>query len=374
MLDAGYLWPMLQAQDSYPRLTQDRFTSVFSFLWFAILPMRGKVLPANGNGHELSVFIGPILAYCLWRYRHWLSANLPVTMKRPLIAVSLVSLVLGMGSLRALHVPVWLSPFDVLRPLPGFRSIGVTGRYWGFLALPLSLLGAAALWKYVSNSPVSRRLHLFLGTALVLQLSFQSETLSAHWWHSPRFQSVAPDNYFRGESESIEYVGMQDGQMQGEIMTPTRGVSNCYDMDDFKRPDSAAVGSLLRNAPAARVQFASWNRISVGLPCAATGDDPSCRVVLPQAYHEFWTAPGCSTRADAHGRLLLDCPASRVREGTVQLTFDDRVSDLGSRVSKLGWELWCWATLALLSGWAALQLRHGHEIAARGRLARIDSL
>ena len=59
VLDAGYLWPMVQAQAGFPRLTVDTFTSIFSFLWFALLPMRGKVLPANGNGHELSVFIGP---------------------------------------------------------------------------------------------------------------------------------------------------------------------------------------------------------------------------------------------------------------------------------------------------------------------------
>ena len=185
VLDAGYLWPMLQAQEAYPRLTSEQFTSIFSFLWFAILPLRGKVLPANGNGHELSVFIGPILAYCVWRYRHWLLANVPARMKHPLVVVSLASLVLGMGSLKGLHVPMWLSPFDVLRPLPGFRSIGVTGRYWGFLALPLSLLGTAALWKYVVDSRPGWRLHLCLGTALVLQLGFQAETLSAHWVDSP---------------------------------------------------------------------------------------------------------------------------------------------------------------------------------------------
>jgi len=63
-LDAGYLWPMLQSQALFPRLTADRFTSALSLVWFAILPLRGKVLPANGNGHELSVYIGPVLVYC----------------------------------------------------------------------------------------------------------------------------------------------------------------------------------------------------------------------------------------------------------------------------------------------------------------------
>jgi hypothetical protein len=170
VLDAGYIWPMLQAQAVFPRPTPDRFTSVLSFLWFAILPVRGKVLPANGNGHELSVFIGPVVMFLLWRYRHWLIESLPTAMRRPLMIVSIASLVLGMGSLTSLHVPIWLSPFDALRPLPGFRSIGVTGRYWGFLALPLSLLGAAALWKFAAESPPGWRLHACLGVAVALQL------------------------------------------------------------------------------------------------------------------------------------------------------------------------------------------------------------
>jgi hypothetical protein len=172
-LDAGYLWPMVQSQSAFPRLTPDTFTSIFSFVWFALLPMRGKVLPANGNGHELTVFIGPFLAYFLWRYRHWLAATIPLHMKRPLIIVSVACMVLGMGSLKVLHLPTWMSPFDLLRPLPGFRSIGVTGRYWGFLALPLSLLSAAALWKYASECSADWRTHVCLGAVLALQSAFR---------------------------------------------------------------------------------------------------------------------------------------------------------------------------------------------------------
>ena len=71
--DAGYLWPMLQSQAAFPRLTADRFTSALSLLWFALLPLRGKLLPANGNGHELSVFIGPVVAAC----DRWIQSLLP---------------------------------------------------------------------------------------------------------------------------------------------------------------------------------------------------------------------------------------------------------------------------------------------------------
>ena len=150
-LNAGYLWPMLQSQQFFRRLTPNRFASVMSLLWFALLPLRGKVLPANGNGHELSVYVGPILIYSMWRYRHWLAANMPAEMSRPLLVVILASIILGMGSLKALHIPTWFSPFDLLRPFPCFRSLGVTGRYWGFLALSLSLMSAVALWKLAAD-------------------------------------------------------------------------------------------------------------------------------------------------------------------------------------------------------------------------------
>jgi hypothetical protein len=355
VLDAGYLWPMLQAQETYPRLTANRFTSVFSFLWFAILPLRGKVLPANGNGHELSVFVGPVIGYLLWRYRVWLAASLPAPMKLPLVVVSAVSLVLGMGSLKVLHVPLWLSPFDLLRPLPGFRSIGVTGRYWGFLALPLSLLGAAALWKYVLESRVSWRMHCMLGSALLLQLAFQGDTLSDHWLHSRPYQALLPGNYFRHGPEVIEYAAIRETQMQGEIMSPTRGVSNCYDMDDFRRaaviPGDGLVDRLVQPwrgtgaQPAAHVLFPSWSQLLVQIDCPGGNSRSSClgsessrtQLVLRQAYHEFWKAPGCNTSADSRGNLVLNCPASAFRHGTISATFDAPISDLGAHFSRWSW-------------------------------------
>jgi hypothetical protein len=360
VLDAGYLWPMLQSQAAFPRRTPDQFTSVFSFLWFALLPLRGKVLPANGNGHELSVFIGPVLAYCLWRYREWLCAGVPIAMRRPLLVVSLVSIVLGMGSLRALHVPAWLSPFDLLRPLPGFRSIGVTGRYWGFLALPLSLLSAAALWKFSVECRNAWRLQTCLGAALILQLGFQAETLAAHWLHSPRYQPVAQSSYFTRGPETIEYVAMRGKHQQGEFLAPTRGVSNCYDMDDFTRAENTPGASLVKRVmqdgrslrlPAVHAQFTSWSHVRLGIACPSHNDS-SCmsagsgrvQLVLRQAYHPFWNAPDCDTYASPHGNLVVDCPASRINRGAVELNFDDAMSDFAARISTTSWDLWLLVT------------------------------
>jgi hypothetical protein len=369
LLDAGYLWPMLESQSAFPRLTPDRFTSALSLLWFALLPMRGKVLPANGNGHELSVFIGPILGYCLWRYRHRLSVSLPASMGRPLLVVSLVSIVLGMGSLKVLHIPSWLSPFDLLRPLPGFRSIGVTGRYWGFLALPLSLLSAMALCRFASEFGDTWRIHVWLGLVLILQVGFQAETLTQLWSHSAPYRFVSASTHFQHGPENIEYVALRDDQFQGQLIAPTRGVSNCYDMDDFNRADGPTVNSLVsrvmedqttsHRVPRIEAGFATWSRIRLMMDCTASNVAGSCatslhdrtEVTLSQAYHSGWHAAGCETHPSTQGQLIVSCPASRMREGPIDLHFDDPISDAGARVSMASWRVWLWIAGALMLLW-----------------------
>jgi hypothetical protein len=385
VLDAGYLWPMLQSQSAFPRLTADRFTSALSLLWFALLPLRGKLLPANGNGHELSVFIGPVLVYCLWRYRHWLAANLPTTMGRPLLVVSVVSIVLGMGSLKVLHVPIWLSPFDSLRHLPGFRSIGVTGRYWGFLALPLSLLSAVALWKYVAEFGEGWRLHLCLSLALIFQLGFQGETLAALWMHSPHYRLASHGNYFRHGPEDIDYVAIQDDHLQGQVIAPTRGVSNCYDMDDFIRAETGSGKNLVMRvmqewkpsaaASAVHARFSTWSHIRLAADCPSSGSDPSCaaapagrtQVVLRQAYHPLWNAAGCDTYSSRHGNLIVDCPVSRLREGPIEVDFRDSTSDFAARISTTTWKSWLLATASMLLLWLAIGIRICGRSVARSR-------
>jgi hypothetical protein len=335
-------------------------------LWFAILPLRGKVLPANGNGHELSVFVGPLLAWCLWRNRRWLGASLPATLRTPLLVVSLASIVLGMGSLKGLHVPAWLSLFDSLRPLPGFRSIDVTGRYWGFLALPLSLLGAAALWKTAAAKQAGWRLHAWFGLVLVLQLGFQSETLAAHWIHSAAYREVAAHDYFDAGPEVIDYIAIADTRLQGEVVSPTKGVCDCYDMDDFIRAETGPGSDLIlrvmrdgvpaRRLPGIRAVFSSWSHIQLRADCGS-GGPLSCdfapaarlRIVLKQAWHSNWQAAGCRTEITPRGNLTLDCPASRLLSAPVELVFRDAVSDRAARLSLLMWKTWmCLAGAVLL--------------------------
>ncbi len=296
-------------------------------------------------------------------------------MRRPLLVVTLVSVVLGMGSLKALHVPVWLSPFDALRPLPGFRSIGVTGRYWGFLALPLSLLSAAALWKYVAEFGEGWRLHLCLGLALIFQLGFQAETLTALWLHSPHYRLASHGNYFRHGPEDIDYVAIQDNHLQGQVMAPTRGVSNCYDMDDFIRAETGSGKNLVMRvmqewkpshaATPIRARFSTWSHIRLAADCPSSGEDSSCpasptarmQVVLRQAYHPLWNAPGCDTYSSTHGNLIVDCPASRVREGAIELDFRDATSDFAARISTTTWKSWLLATATMMLLWFAIGMR-----------------
>jgi hypothetical protein len=367
LLDAGYLWPMLQAQTVFPRRTPDTFTSMLSFIWFAILPVRGKLLPANGNGHELSVFVGPVLLILMWKYRGWLAAHMPKDMKHPLLVVAVVSIILGMGSLRSLHVPVWLSPFDLLRPLPGFRSVGVTGRYWGFLALPLSLLGAAALWRYLSEPTPHRRMHIVAGLGLLLQLGFQSETLFVHWRGTPAPLPATTGAAFRSGPEDIEYVKRQGRRFQGEFIAPTRGVIDCYDMDEFIHADIRPGKGLIRRVIAvgnrghseirASARFVTWSNIQIVLDAlpgrsgyrgVASANAP-VRIVLNQAFHPLWQSAGCSTLRSLRGNLILECPLARLQQGPLELTFDDKLSDFSAYVSTMSWTIWllCAAVMAL---------------------------
>jgi hypothetical protein len=353
VLDAGYLWPMVRAQAQFPRLTNDTFTGPWSLLWFILIPMRGKVLPANGTGIELSVFIGPVLAYLIWRYRRGLVAQLPRELLLPLLVVSLVSVWLGMGSLRVAGLPLWMSPFDWLRPLPGFRSIGVTGRYWGFLALPLSLLAAAALWRYATQEVASRGHAMLIAAAFLIQMGFEGESLVAAWMPSRVSEEVALDGLFNGKLERVTATlnpsSDSDPHQQGEYISPVRAVVNCYDMDAFARADVRPGTDLIKSvsldggqrAPRLDAGFASWNRIrletrSVVPTAYFAGGVPRgamVRIVLNQAYHTGWSSRSCAVERGERDNLVARCPMEALENGPVDLFFFDSLSALGTRAS-----------------------------------------
>jgi hypothetical protein len=362
ILDAGYLWPMIAGQTEAPRKTADAFTHPLALPWYMIVPVWGRFfLPTNGKGHEFSVFIGPVLAVFAWVYRRSLWQSLPRSQKLPLLVVVLLSIWLGMGSLRDLHVPRWLSPFDLLRPLPGFRSIGVTGRYWGFLALPLSLLCAGGLWAFVSFRRSRFVTALGVGLALLTQLGFQTSGL---------LSKVVPGRVYHPIEwkESSKRGGTLDfvergEHLQGELISPARAVIDCYDEDEIPRAEMTPGNRLLRSAdrpgregsgvPSLRACFATWNRIRVqfeeppdDLPAPATGS--MAEIVLNQAYHRSWSATDGQVAKSASGNLVLKCDESRLRGGPVELHFNDPLSSLGWDVSIAAWVAWLGALTGLL--------------------------
>jgi hypothetical protein len=302
--------------------------------------MRGKVLPANGTGIELSVFIGPVLFYLVWRYRRALLEELPRELRLPLLVVSVVSIWLGMGSLRVAHLPVWLSPFDWLRPLPGFRSIGVTGRFWGFLALPLSMLAASALWRYAHTERPTRRSAVLIASAFLIQMGFQGESLLAAWWPSHVQPDIALEGLFDGKLERIATV-MNPGtaaapHMQGEVISPLRAVTNCYDMDNFTRAEVTNGTNLIKQVHTDSTAdvpldggFVTWNRIrlltATALPDGTLSD--------PGSMLTGWRSTSCKLERGAKDNLVASCPIEELAAGPVDLVFSDPVSELGARVS-----------------------------------------
>jgi hypothetical protein len=371
LLDAGYLWPMLSAQADFPRRTADSFTNPLALPWFLLLPVHGKlIVPATGNGHELSVFIGPMLAWLIWRYRHRLLTSLPRQMKWPLLIVGAVCIWLGMGSLAPLHIPRWLSPFDLLRPLPGFRSLMVTGRFWGFLALPLSLLGAAALWRFVAVHPRPEKLRVWMLALLAFQLSFQLITIFTQWLPGHRYPAVDFRHAFAGGAQDITYL-VRHRQLQGSLMTPTTAVQDCYDQDDFIRADVAPGSNLVQSVDSgvASAAFLSWNRIrvtphgAIPMPGASTAhrasatrtaatDPRALQIILNQAWHPYWRSSACQVAETDRGNLALDCSqSSSPAPGPIDLEFYDPVSARGAQVSRISWICWLCATgIALAAG------------------------
>ncbi|MEP7242587.1 MAG: hypothetical protein ABI885_02770 [Gammaproteobacteria bacterium] len=351
VLDAGYLWPMIEAQRLFPRLTPDRHTTPLALLFHALFPLRGKILPVNGKGHELTVYVGPFVAWLLWRYRHALR-EMPRHIAVPLLVVSVVSVVLGIGSLRPLHVPLWLSLFDLLRPLPGFRSLEVTGRYWGFLSVPLCLFAAKAICRYLDERPRHHLLPQVMASLLLLQFAIESEAFISPWSGSRHYQPVPTASLFRDRSEQIAFV-LKGVRSQGELITPTRGVLDCYDHDDFIHARIEPGAPLALGAASVMATFESWNAIVLhwapGPPVAPGTSAGTTRFIVNQAWHPDWSANVCVPGREEHNRLALDCSATDLQARGARLQFENHLSTLGARVSKFAWAAWLLLTGTVLA-------------------------
>jgi hypothetical protein len=145
-------------------------------------------------------------------------------------------------------------------------------------------------------------------------------------------------------------------------------------MDDFIRAEGGSGNNLVKRemhewkpleaATAVHARFSTWSHIRLAADCPLPGNS-SCatppagrmQVVLRQAYHPFWNAPGCDTYSSLGGNLIVDCPASRMREGAIELDFRDATSDFAARISTTTWKSWLLATPSMLLLWFVIGIR-----------------
>src|SRR5262249_55158086 len=137
-----------------------------------------------------------------------------------------------------------------------------------------------------------------------------------------------------------------DPHMQGEVISPVRAVTNCYDMDNFTRAEVTNGNNLIKavHTDAATAVpldggFVTWNRIRL-LTAAAPEDGATLsnlgsllHIDLNQAYHTAWRSTTCPLERAPKDNLVASCPVEKLAAGPVDLVFSEPVSDLGARVS-----------------------------------------
>jgi hypothetical protein len=195
-----------------------------------------------------------------------------------------------------------------------------------------------------------------LSIALLLQLGFQTETVMGQWLSTPPYKSTDFRHAFRHGPESINYVTSQP-KRQGEFITPTRGVVDCYNEDEFIKADIDIGDQLVRRQlrdgvsiplqASTHAKFVTWSHIrlrldnnSPALEMSNANSATHLQMVLNQAFHPLWQADECQINRTVRGNLVVDCPLSRWRAGTVDLKFNDELSTRAAAISTKAWRLW----------------------------------
>lgn len=348
LLDAVYVFPMVKNSFYFPRLQEAEPVNPLVFLYFLLIPSRGKALAAPGMGHEFSLYIGPVLAYLLLRYRRRAAAALPADERPRLLAVSLVCLALGLGSSHSLGAWAPPLPFDLLAPLPGFRTVSLPARFWGFLSLPLALLGAVAIREFEAEE-TSPALRFAISAGLVVSLlGFASWSLPQPFL-SERARVPVPEVTLPARLDRITNELDPLGSQSATIL-PTRGLIHAY--ADYARGRISPGAELIRAAtgpsgesvPVTAV-WNGWNEIDV----SRAGPAPATRVELNQNFHPFWSASLGAVSRTERRNLVLELPPADGAE-RVTLRFFDPWSALGLRVTRWTAALAAAALLALVAG------------------------
>jgi hypothetical protein len=126
--------------------------------------------------------------------------------------------------------------------------------------------------------------------------------------------------------------------MQGELITPTRGVLDCYDMDDFVHAEMAPGSTLIKTAqtnsgatmPAGSFsgRFVTWSHIILSQTPGAGSPGTTVRLVLWQAYHPYWGRKAAPRKPQKGPGPKL--PATLLKNHVVDLHFNDRLSKVAA--------------------------------------------
>jgi hypothetical protein len=336
-LDAIYYFPLAANAVLFPRVRAPVFIDPLVFFWFLLLPVGGKVLPAPANGHEFSVYIGPVIAYLLIRYRHETLRAFPDADRRRFLIVSGLTFVLGLGAWRALARWMPPGPFDLLHLLPGFVAIGIPGRFWGYLALPLAL-GSAVAIRQLGTETTAERPRRVLWTALfVFTLGFQAISLVLPFV-DPEGRLIVKPAVLPRTITTIRNVVRPRGGSQAAQLQPTIGLMNAYNGHDYLQGKIVAGSGLVLEARdrdgsslPVTARWNGWNRIDLALPA---GGRPGALVTFNQNFHPSWTSAVAIVTRNQVGNLCLRLHAEARPGAMIGLTFRDVSSILGTRVSR----------------------------------------
>jgi hypothetical protein len=334
-LDAIYYLPVVANAELFPRTRPAVFLDPLLFLWFLLLPVRGKVLPAPANGHEFSVYIGPVLAYLLITYRGRIFRAIPSDDRRRFLLVSAATFVLGLGAWRALGRWLPPGPFDILHEFPGFEAIGIPSRFWGYLALPLALACAVAVRSLEQETSPARPRRLLWGALFAFTVGFQAISLALPFL-SATGSLIVPHAALPRAVHAIHNVPGPEGS-QAEEIGPTTDLIDAYNAHDYIQGAIAPGTALVLQARDDRgsavpavAEWNGWSRIDLRLPA---GSPPGARIVLNQNFHPLWSSSlGVVTRNGA-GNLSLRLHQAAAAGSAITLAFRDPSSILGSRVS-----------------------------------------
>jgi hypothetical protein len=360
-LDAIFLFPMVANQTVFPRWRDPILLDPLLFVWFLILPTRGKVLPAPANGHEFSLYIGPVLAYLLIRYRARIAGSFPADERRLFLVLSALIFAIGLGAFRALGTWAPPGPFDVLHFLPGFRAVGIPARFWGYLALPLALAGAVAIRGLEAETTAVRPHRTVWALLILFAIPFEVITLAGPFL-SARGRRDSPAAPL---PERINAIVNAEGPYASQALSlkPDVGLIHAYNDHDYVRGSIAPGAELIRNAVTAdgralpaRAEWNGWNTIVLTLPA---GGGPGT-ILFNQNFHPRWNSSAGVVTRNSDGNLALRLAAPMPAGAAITLRFHDRWSVAGKEVSRVS----TWVLLAAASALGAL------ELAARRRSRR----